>query len=186
MEVLELSPIFIRGIIVIFKEMLINEQITADEVRLLNQSGEQMGIVSLQDALNMASSESLDLVLLNGSSKPVVCKIMDYGKFKFDSIKREKEIKKNQKVSNLKEIIIKRMTIDTHDLETKAKHGKRFLQDGDKVKVVLWMKGREQAYSRIAIKVMKNFASMLEEFGTVDKKPEVVGKNIIMIITPKK
>ena len=110
---------------------------------------------------------------------------MDYGKYKFDAIKKEKELKKNQKVSTLKEIQLS-MTIDTHDKEVKAKHGVRFLKDGDKVKVVLRMKGRQQAYVKNAIEVVKSFYDMLSQYGTYDKEPEVVGRNIIMIISPKK
>ena len=121
---------------------------------------------------------------MNNSANPPVCKIMDYGKYKFDSIKREKVARKNQKVVELKEVQLS-MTIDTHDLEVKAKNGKRFLEDGNKVKVVLRMRGRQQAYSQNAIKVVKNYYSMLEEIGSIDKEPEIVGKNIILIISPK-
>ena len=155
-------------------------------MRLLDENGEQLGIVSFEEALNIAKDKNLDLALMNGSAKPCVCKIMNYGKFKFDSIKREKELKKNQKVSELKEMRL-RMFIDKHDMETKAKHVNRFLQAGDKVKVVLRMKGREQAYAKTtALEVMNNFYAMLEENGTIDKKPELMGRNIVMVITPKK
>ena len=121
---------------------------------------------------------------MNNSANPPVCKILNYGKYKFDAIKKEKEAKKNQKVTEIKEIQLS-MTIDTHDLEVKAKHGKRFLEDGNKVKVVLRMHGRQQAYAKNAITVVKNFYSMLEEFGTIDKEPEIVGRNIILIVSPK-
>ncbi len=133
----------------------------------------------------MASKEGLDLVLMSSSTTPYVCKIMNYGKYKFDTIKKEKELKKNQKVINVKEIQLS-MTIDTHDLEVKAKHGLRFLSSGDKVKVVLRMKGRQQAYTKNAIEVVKSFYNMLSEVGTYDKEPEVVGRNVILIISPKK
>ena len=135
-------------------------------------------------AQELADKEGLDLVCMNNNSVPPVCKIFNYGKYKFDSIKKEKEAKKNQKVTELKEIQLS-MTIDTHDLEVKAKHGKRFLQDGNKVKVVLRMKGRQQAYSQNAINVVKNFYFLLENFGSIDKEPEIVGRNIILIISPK-
>ncbi len=144
-----------------------------------------MGIVPLAKAQSLASSSGLDLVLMSSSSNPYVCKIMDYGKYKFDAIKKEKELKKNQKIVNVKEIQLS-MTIDTHDLEVKAKHGLRFLSSGDKVKVVLRMRGRQQAYTQNAIEVVKNFYEMLSSIGTVDKEPEVVGRNIILIISPKK
>ena len=129
-EAKSLSPFLIRGIINIFKELLINEQIHAKEVRLLGEDGAQMGIMPLEEALSMAQNAGLDLALINGSGNPPVCKIMDYGKFKFDSVKREKELKKNQKVSELKCITIRRMTIDKHDMETKAKHVVKFLKNG--------------------------------------------------------
>ena len=133
----------------------------------------------------MANNANLDLVLMSASANPYVCKIMNYGKYKFDAIKKEKELKKNQKIVSLKEIQLS-MTIDTHDLEVKAKHGTRFLKDGDKVKVVLRMKGRQQAYTKNAIEVVKSFYTRLADVGSYDKEPEVVGRNIIMIISPKK
>ena len=140
--------------------------------------------MKISEAHELADKANLDLVCINGSANPPVCKIMDYGKYKFDAIKKEKEAKKNQKVTELKEIQLS-MTIDTHDLEVKAKHGKRFLEDGNKVKVVLRMRGRQQAYAQNAITVVKNFYGMLQELGTVDKEPEIVGRNIILIISPK-
>lgn len=140
--------------------------------------------MKISAAHELADKANLDLVCMNGSANPPVCKIMDYGKYKFDAIKKEKEAKKNQKVTELKEIQLS-MTIDTHDLEVKAKHGKRFLEDGNKVKVVLRMRGRQQAYAQNAITVVKNFYGMLQELGTVDKDPEIVGRNIILIISPK-
>ena len=152
---------------------------------MIGQNGEQLGIVALQKAQELADSAGMDLVLMSSSSAPYVCKIMDYGKYKFDAIKKEKELKKNQKVSELKEIQLS-MTIDTHDMEVKAKHGLRFLGEGNKVKVVLRMKGRQQAYTKNAIEVVKKFYGMLAQLGSVDKEPEVVGRNVILIISPKK
>ena len=168
----------------IFKELLINEQINVNEVRVISQEGQQLGIMKISEAHELADKANLDLVCMNGSANPPVCKIMDYGKYKFDAIKKEKEAKKNQKVTEHKEIQLS-MTIDTHDLEVKAKHGKRFLEGGNKVKVVLRMRGRQQAYAQNAITVVKNFYGMLQELGTVDKEPEIVGRNIILIISPK-
>lgn len=174
----------LKGDITIFKELLINDQIVANEVRLIGQNGEQLGIVSLQKAQELADNAGLDLALMSNASAPFVCKILDYGKYKFDAIKKEKELKKNQKVSELKEIQLS-MTIDTHDMEVKAKHGLRFLGEGNKVKVVLRMKGRQQAYTKNAIEVVKTFYGMLSELGSYEKEPEVVGRNIILIISPK-
>ena len=168
----------------IFKELPINEQIRAESVRLVDETGQQLGIFSLSEALQQAENKGLDLVLLN-SGNPSVCKLMDYGKYKFDAIKKEKELRKNQKVSEIKEIQLS-MTIDTHDMEVKAKHGNRFLLEGNKVKIVLRMKGRQQSYKSTAVDVVKKFYSMLEANGTYDKEPEVVGRNVILIVNPKK
>lgn len=174
-----------RRVKTIFKELLINDKITAEEVRVISENGEQLGVMSLGAALDKASAVGLDLVCMNPSATPAVCKFMNYGKYKFDMLKKEKEAKKNQKVTELKEIQLS-MTIDTHDLEVKAKHGNRFLSEGNKVKVVLRMRGRQQAYANMAVDVCKKFAEMLAENGAVDKEPEIVGRNIIMIVNPKK
>ena len=154
-------------------------------MRLLNENGEQAGIVPFNDALNEAENKNLDLVLLNAKANPPVCKIMDYGKFKFDSLKKEKELRKNQNVPELKGIRLS-MTIDNHDLETKAKQANKFLLDGNKVKVFLRMKGRQNAFAQSGLQVMQQFYAMLENYGNLDKQPQIMGKNIFMIITPKK
>lgn len=168
----------------IFKPLLINEQIFAKEVRLIGSESEQLGVVSITQARSMAEEQGLDLVLMSPNSNPPVCKIMDYGKYKFDAIKKEKELKKNQNIVDLKEVQLS-MTIDTHDLQTKAKHANRFLTGGDKVKIVLRMKGRQQAYAKNGIEIVKNFFEMCSENGTVDKAPEIMGKNIVLIVSPK-
>ena len=154
-------------------------------MRLLDENGDQVGIVSLSQAKTLAEDKDLDLVLLNSKVNPPVCKIMDYGKFKFDSLKKEKELRKNQNVPELKGIRLS-MTIDKHDLETKAKQANKFLLDGNKVKVFLRMKGRQNAFAQSGLQVMQQFYAMLEEYGNLDKQPQVMGKNIFMIITPKK
>lgn len=169
---------------IIFKQLLINEQIFAKEVRLIGSDGEQLGVVSTSQARLMAEEQGLDLVLMSPNSTPPVCKIMDYGKYKFDAIKKEKELKKNQNIVDLKEIQLS-MTIDTHDLQTKAKHANRFLSNGDKVKIVLRMKGRQQAYAKNGIEIVKNFFEMCSANGSIDKDPEVMGRNIILIVSPK-
>lgn len=165
--------------------MLINEQISATQVRLIGANGEQLGIMPKQDALAIAEKDGLDLVQMSFGNGVAVCKILDYGKYKFDAVKKEKELKKNQKVCELKEIQLS-MTIDKRDLEIKAKRGYEFLSDGNKLKVVLRMSGRQQAYASKAIEVVKNFCQMLEEKGVCDKDPEIVGRNIIVIVSPKK
>lgn len=168
----------------IFKPLLINEQIFAKEVRLIGSESEQLGVVSISQARSMAEEQGLDLVLMSPNSNPPVCKIMDYGKYKFDAIKKEKELRKNQNIVDLKEVQLS-MTIDTHDLQTKAKHANRFLIGGDKVKIVLRMKGRQQAYAKNGVEIVKNFFEMCSENGTVDKSPEIMGKNIVLIVSPK-
>lgn len=132
----------------------------------------------------MADEKGLDLAMMSSSSNPPVCKIMDYGKYKFEAIKKEKELKKNQNIIEVKEIQLS-MTIDTHDMLTKAKHANRFLSGGDKVKVVLRMKGRQQAYAKNGIEVVKKFFEHIQENGTYDKEPEIVGRNIVMVVSPK-
>ncbi len=141
--------------------------------------------MSKQEAQSIADKEGLDLVMMSAGGGVAVCKILDYGKYKFDTIKKEKELKKNQKVVELKEIQLS-MTIDKRDLEIKAKRGLEFLSDGNKLKVVLRMSGRQQAYSAKAIEVVKSYCSLVAEKGTNDKEPEIVGRNIIVIVTPNK
>ena len=168
----------------IFKELLINDQINAQEVRLISSTGEQLGIVPLAQANHIAETENLDLVMMSAGSNPPVCKIMDYGKYRFDAIKKEKELKKNQKIVELKEIQLS-LTIDKHDIEYRAKQGNKFLQDGNKVKLVLRMRGRQQAFVNNAIAVVNNFYELLKENGTIEKQPEVNGRNIFLIVNPK-
>ena len=170
---------------IIFKELLTNEQITAKEIRLIGVNGEQIGIVSNAEAKQEADKQGLDLVMMSLSNGVAVCKILDYGKYKFDAIKKEKELKKNQKVTEVKEIQLS-MTIDKRDLEIKAKKGLEFLNNGNKLKVSLRMSGRQQAYSAKAIEVVKNFCEMMKTSGTPDKEPEHIGRNIIVIVSPNK
>lgn len=136
-------------------------------------------------AQEIANEQDLDLVLMAGNSNPAVCKLMDYGKFKFDSIKKEKELKKNQKISELKEIQLS-MRIDQYHINFKVKNAIKILENGDKVKVSLRMRGREQAYSKNAIEIVNKFILELADYGTNDKAPEIVGKNVIVVINPKK
>ena len=173
-----------KGDTTIFKELLINDKIRASEVRLIDEKGEQLGIMGIEQAKDLADKASLDLVCMNINSSPPVCKLLNYGKYKYEAIKNEKESRKNQKVVELKEIQLSR-TIEAHDLEVKAKHGRRFLTEGNKIKVVLRMKGREQAYAKNAVEVVKKFYTLLEDLGSIDKEPAVVGRNIILIINSK-
>ncbi len=165
--------------------MLTNEQISAKEVRLIGATGEQLGVMPKAQAMQEAEKAGLDLVQMSYVNGIAVCKILNYGKYKFDAVKKEKELKKNQKVCELKEIQLS-MTIDKRDLEIKAKRGYEFLDDGNKLKVVLRMSGRQQAYSSKAIEVVKSYCQMVEEKGVCEKEPEIIGKNIIVIVSPKK
>lgn len=164
--------------------MLINEQITADEVRLIGDDGTQLGVMSLSSAQSIADEKGLDLVLMNGGTKPAVCKLMDYGKYKFDSIKKEKEMRKNQKTIEIKEIQLS-MTISDHDIAYRVTNAIKFLTDGNKVKITLRMRGRQQAYTKTCVDVVKNFIAKLAGYGTCDKEPEVNGKNIIAVVNPQ-
>ena len=133
----------------------------------------------------MPDDKGVDLVLMNGAAKPAVCKLMDYGKYKFDAIKKEKELKKNQKIVEVKEIQLS-MTISDHDIAYRVTNAKKFLAEGNKVKISLRMRGRQQAYAKTCIEVVKNFAAKLEDMGTCEKEPEVNGRNIIVVVSPKK
>ena len=133
----------------------------------------------------MAEHAGLDLVLMSGGTVPPVCKILDYGKYKYDALKKDKEIKKAQKVVETKVIQLS-MTIQEYDIAYRVSNATKFLQEGNKVKVTLRMKGREQAYVKKAIEVVKEFCDRLSEIGSIDKEPELAGRNIFVIISPKK
>jgi len=165
------------------KELQINGQIRDEQVRLIDSEGNQMGIVSLKEAFAIAEERELDLVKISPNTTPPVCKIMDYGKYRYDQIKKEKEARKNQKIVELKEVRLS-MTIDDGDINTKARSAAKFIADGDKVKVSLRMRGRQMAYSKNAVEVVKRFAEMLKDVAVIEKQPLVEGKNVIMILAP--
>ena len=167
------------------KESLKNEQIVLPEVRLVGSNGEQLGIMSSDKALEIAESENLDLVLIAPDAKPPVCKVMDYGKYRFDELKRLKDQRKNQKVVKVKEMRLS-MIINDHDLEFKAKQVCKFLDDGNKVKVSILMKGRIQARPQLGIDIMNKFATLCASAGVVEKQPEINGRNIFMFLSPAK
>lgn len=169
---------------VISKEFQINEEIKAKEVRLISAEGEQLGIVGLKDALKLATGKSMDLVNIAPQAEPPVCKIMDYGKYKFEISKKEKEARKKQKIVSVKEIRIS-PTIEEHDLNVKSKQLTQFLNDGDKVKVTVRFRGREVNYSSIGEALLNKIAEGIEEIGIIEKKPKLEGKNMIMIVSPK-
>ena len=174
-----------KEITTIFKELLINDQITANEVRVIGEEGEQLGVLTKAQAQDLADKDGLDLVLMSPNGNPPVCKLMDYGKYKFDTIKKEKEIRKNQKVVEIKEIQLS-MRIDDYHISFKLKNAKKILQDGDKVKVSLRMRGREQAYAKNAVEIVKKFVEDLSDVGSIDKEPAIMGRNVFVVINPKK
>ena len=163
----------------------INENIRDKEVRVISATGEQLGIMSAREALRIAEEEGLDLVKISPNANPPVCKIMNYGKFKFEQAKREKENRKNQKVVELKEIYLS-MTIDVGDLNVKAKKTLEMLGDGNKVKVSIRMRGRQMAHASMGVDVMRRFFDMLGGKAVMDKEPKTEGRNILMILSPAK
>ena len=165
-------------------ELMINEQIRDKEVRLIGENGEQLGIMSAKDAYKMARDAELDLVKIAPAAKPPVCKIIDYGKYRYELSRKEKEAKKKQKVTQVKEIRVSTF-IEKHDLEVKANNAAKFLKDGDKVKVSLRFKGREKGYANIGEEVMKTFADAIAEVGVIEKKPMLEGRSMIMTLGPK-
>lgn len=175
----------LEGAIINKPETQINDEITDKEVRVLGPDGEQLGLMSAYEANKKAEDMGYDLVKISPNAVPPVCRIMDYSKYKFDQAKRLKELKKNQKVIEVKEIQLS-MTIELHDMQVKAKHANRFLTSGDKVKVVLRMRGRQQAYANKGIEIVNSFVDMVAEVGEKEKEPKVEGRNIIVIVQPKK
>lgn len=162
----------------------INEEIRAKEVRLINSDGEQLGVVPLDEALDMSVEKQLDLVMISPNAQPPVCKLMDYGKYRFEALKKEKEAKKKQKVIKIKEVRLSPV-IDTHDLQVRAKNATKFLKEGDKVKASIRFKGRQMSYSDKGIEVMNAFYELIEEYGNIEKKPVLDGRNMFMIVAPK-
>ena len=163
---------------------MINEEIRDREVRLIDDAGAQMGVVALDVAMRMAEEKELDLVKIAPTANPPVCKIMDYGKYRFELSKRDKEAKKNQKVINIKEVRLS-ATIEEHDMNVKAKAAQKFLKDGDKVKVSIRFRGRQISHSEIGRAVMNTFFTMVQENATIERSAKVEGRNMIMILAPK-
>lgn len=151
---------------------------------MIGTDGTQLGILPVKDALAAAAAKELDLVCISPNATPPVCKIMDYGKYRFEQAKREKEARKNQKVIEIKEIRLG-LSIDTHDFETKGNHAIRFLKDGDKVKVSIRFRGRELGHPEIGLETMKRFAEFCSEYATVEKAAKMEGRNMLMFLAPK-
>lgn len=167
------------------KKTEINEEIRDREIRLIGQNGEQLGIMSSSQALDMAIDAKLDLVKIAPTARPPVCKIMDYGKFKYEQTKLEKEQKKKQKVIQVKEIRLS-VTIDDNDLNTKAKHAIKFLEDGDRLKVALRYRGRQLGRKEQGVEVVERFSEIIKDHGSLDRPPQVDGRSLIAFYSPKK
>lgn len=173
-----------RRLIYIKQELSINEEIVAKEVKVIDENGEQLGIMPTEKALEIAEDRDLDLVEVSPNSSPVVCKIMNYGKYKYEQTRKEKESKKKQKVVEIKEIRLS-STIDTHDFDFKSKNARKFLEDGNKVKATIKFKGREVNNTSFGANVLNKFAESLEDVGTVDKAPKLEGRSMMLMINPK-
>ena len=165
-------------------DLMINEEIRDREVRVVDQNGEQLGVMPIRQALNLAEEQQLDLVKIAPQAKPPVCKLMDYGKYRFEQSKREREIRKNQKVIEVKEVRLS-ATIEDHDVDVRVKNAIKFLKDGNKVKVTIRFRGRQITHSEIGREVMRDFAERIKDYGTVDKQPMIEGRNMSMFISPK-
>ncbi len=168
----------------ISREHLINEEIRAKEVRVVGAEGEQLGIMGFREALQMAADANLDLVNVAPTAKPPVCRLMDYGKFRYELQKKEKEARKNQKIVELKEVRLS-ATIDEHDFQTKLRNVVKFLNDGDKVKLTIRFRGRQITHTEIGQRVMERLAVQVEEISLVERKPKLEGRSMIMILAPK-
>lgn len=165
--------------------MRINREIRAASVRVINVDGEQLGVISLTDALAEATKAGLDLVEVSPTANPPVCRIMDYGKFRYQQSKKVQVSKKSQTVIQVKEIRLRPKT-EEHDLEVKIKHVKKFLEQHNKVKISMMFRGREIAYTEIGRRIMEDIKNTLAEDGVIDQQPKLEGRSMVMIISPKK
>lgn len=164
---------------------MINEQIRDREIRLIGEEGEQLGIMSSKDAMKMAKEANLDLVKIAPTAKPPVCKIIDYGKYRYELTRKEKEAKKKQKVTEVKEIRLS-PNIDENDLNTKANNARKFITKGDKVKVALRFRGREMAHMTSSKQILDDFFAKLEDVAVVEKPAKLEGRSMIMFLTEKR
>ena len=166
------------------QELPINDRIRAKEVQLISETGEKLGVVPMQEALNIAEEKNLDVVLVAANSNPPVCKIMNYGKYKFEQSKREKEAKKKQKTLEVKEIRVT-PNIEEHDFGFKSKNARKFLEDGNKVKITVRFRGREVNNSKAGEAVLNKFIEVLEHVSVVEKKPKLEGRNMFIMLAKK-
>ncbi len=170
--------------IIISKDMYVNDGIRARELRLIDHNGDQLGLKTRTEALEIATRVNLDLVLVAPQAKPPVARIMDYGKFKFEQQKKDREVRKNQKVISMKEVRLS-PTIDEHDFQTKLRNGIKFLEKGDKVKCSIRFKGRAITHKEIGQRVLDRFAEACAEVSTVEQKPKMEGRSMFLVLQPK-
>lgn len=171
--------------VLIIADLMINEQIRDREVRLISESGEQLGVVAVKEAMRLAKEAELDLVKIAPTAKPPVCKIIDYGKYKYELARKDKEAKKKQKVTDIKEVRLS-PNIDTNDLNTKIGHARKFLEKGDKVKVTLRFRGRELAHVSASRVILDKFAEQLADIAVIEKPAKFEGRSMIMFLTEKR
>lgn len=164
--------------------MFVNEQINAREVLVIDTDGTQLGVMSTAEALQLAQKKRLDLVNVAPQNRPPVCRLMDYGKYKYEQSKRDREARKKQKLITIKEVKL-RPNIEKHDFAVKVKNGRRFLESGDKVKVTVMFRGREITHPGLAQRLCKQMAEELADYGVVERVPRLEGRNMIMILSPK-
>ncbi|TNE61462.1 MAG: translation initiation factor IF-3 [Alphaproteobacteria bacterium] len=162
----------------------VNDQIRVKEVRLIGAEGENHGVVTIHQALNIAADAGLDLVEISPNAEPPVCKVLDYGKFKYEQQKKANLARKNQKTQEVKEIKM-RPGIDTHDYNTKMKKIREFIEDGDKVKVTIRFRGREMAHQDLGMEVLNRVTAEMEESAKIEARPKLEGRQMIMVIAPK-
>lgn len=166
------------------QELQINEQIRDKELRVIDSDGTQLGIMPLRRAMELAEQKNLDLVKIAPQANPPVCKIIDYGKFRFEQAKQEKEARKNQRVVEIKEVRLS-LNIDTHDFETKKNHALRFISEGNKVKASIRFRGREMGHPELGLEIMRRFADAMSEVANVEKPAKLEGRTMLMFLAPK-
>lgn len=175
---------FFLEVFFIKQDLLINEKIRAKEVQVISENGEKLGVLPIKEALNIADEKGLDLVLVAAKATPQVCKIMNYGKYKFEQAKREKEAKKKQKTLEIKEIRVT-PNIEEHDFGFKAKNARKFLTDGNKVKITVRFRGRELNNAKAGQVVLEKFIEALEDVSVVERKPKLEGRNMFIMLAKK-
>lgn len=169
----------------IISELMINEQIRDREIRLIGEDGEQLGIMSARDAMKLAREANLDLVKIAPTAKPPVCKIIDYGKYRYEQARKEKEPRKKQKTIEVKEVRLS-PNIDTNDLNTKVNQARKFVSSGNKVKVAVRFRGRELAHTAVGKTILEDFAQKLSDIAVIDKPAKLEGKSMVMFLVEKR